>query len=37
MALDSAFDVRALRNALGRFATGVTIITTVDAQGAPVG
>ena len=37
MALDPAFDARALRNALGRFATGVTIITTVDAQSAPVG
>ena len=37
MALDPAFDARALRNALGRFATGVTIITTVDAQAAPVG
>ncbi len=37
MALEPVFDVRALRSALGRFATGVTIITTVDAQGVPVG
>jgi flavin reductase (DIM6/NTAB) family NADH-FMN oxidoreductase RutF len=28
---------RALRNALGRFATGVAIITCLDASGAPVG
>ncbi len=28
---------RALRDALGQFATGVTIITTSDAQDAPVG
>ncbi len=35
--LDRRFDTRVLRNALGRFATGVTIITTVDATGAPVG
>lgn len=25
------------RNALGQFATGVTIVTTIDAQAAPVG
>jgi len=37
MPLDSDFDARALRNALGRFATGVTIVTTVDAAGVPVG
>jgi 3-hydroxy-9,10-secoandrosta-1,3,5(10)-triene-9,17-dione monooxygenase reductase component len=37
MALDSAFDTRTLRNALGRFATGVTIITTLDGQDQPVG
>lgn len=30
-------DTRALRNALGRFATGVTIITCVDAAGERVG
>lgn len=28
---------KALRSALGRFTTGVTIITCLDAQGAPVG
>ena len=37
MALDPHFDTRALRNALGRFATGVTIITAVDAQGVRLG
>ena len=37
MALESVFDSRALRNALGRFATGVTIVTTLDERGAPVG
>lgn len=37
MTLSSEFDSRALRNALGRFATGVTIITTVDAQGQRLG
>lgn len=30
-------DPRALRNALGRFATGVTIVTCTDEQGEPVG
>jgi flavin reductase (DIM6/NTAB) family NADH-FMN oxidoreductase RutF len=30
-------DTRALRNALGRFATGVTIVTCVDAAGERVG
>ncbi|MCB2100499.1 MAG: flavin reductase family protein [Rhodobacterales bacterium] len=30
-------DPRQLRNALGRFATGITIITTVDDGGHPVG
>lgn len=30
-------DTREFRNALGQFATGVTIITTLDANGAPVG
>ena len=29
----TSFDAQALRNTLGRFATGVTIVTTVDAQG----
>lgn len=37
MSLQSDFDTRALRNALGRFTTGVTIVTTLDAAGAPVG
>ena len=37
MALVSDFDSRTLRHALGRFATGVTIITTVDNHGQPVG
>lgn len=32
-----AFTERDFRNALGQFATGVTVVTTVDAQGAPVG
>ncbi len=31
------FDPRAFRNTLSQFATGVTIITTVDEDGAPVG
>ena len=30
-------EAKALRHALGNFATGVTIITTVDGEGAPVG
>jgi len=30
-------DKRTLRNAFGRFATGVTVITTVDRAGVPVG
>ncbi|WP_349358681.1 flavin reductase family protein [Stappia sp.] len=30
-------DHRDFRTALGRFVTGVTVITTLDAQGAPVG
>jgi flavin reductase (DIM6/NTAB) family NADH-FMN oxidoreductase RutF len=30
-------DTRALRNALGRFATGVTIVTAVDPDGNPIG
>lgn len=32
-----AADTREYRNALGRFATGVAIMTTRDAQGQPVG
>lgn len=31
------FDPKTFRNALGQFATGVTIVTTRDADGAPVG
>ncbi|NNC71765.1 MAG: flavin reductase family protein [Sphingomonadaceae bacterium] len=31
------FDHRRFRNALGCFGTGVTIVTTLDADGAPVG
>ena len=31
------FDPKTYRNALGQFATGVTIVTTRDAQGLPVG
>ena len=33
----AAFDARTFRHALGSFTTGVTIITTRDADGAPVG
>lgn len=33
----SAFSQRHFRDALGSFATGVTIVTTLDASGAPVG
>jgi flavin reductase (DIM6/NTAB) family NADH-FMN oxidoreductase RutF len=32
-----SFDAREFRSALGTFATGVTIVTTLDANGAPVG
>lgn len=35
--LKSEFDSRHLRDALGNFATGVTVVTTLDAEGAPVG
>lgn len=35
--LDSPFDARELRQVLGSFVTGVTVITTVDAQGKPHG
>jgi len=31
------FDPRAFRNALGAFATGITIVTTRDGEGKPVG
>ena len=31
------FDPRALRDALGTFATGVTVVTTVSTEGVPVG
>jgi flavin reductase (DIM6/NTAB) family NADH-FMN oxidoreductase RutF len=34
---DASSRGRGLRDALGRFATGVTIVTCRDAQGAPVG
>ncbi len=34
---DSTFDDREFRNALGRFATGVTVVTTCDAEGNRVG
>ena len=37
MTTASAFDTTDLRRALGRFGTGVTIVTTLDAAGAPVG
>ena len=37
MPVEIPLDLRALRNALGRFATGVTIITCVDAQGRATG
>jgi 3-hydroxy-9,10-secoandrosta-1,3,5(10)-triene-9,17-dione monooxygenase reductase component len=33
----TAIDTKALRSALGRFTTGVTIVTCLDGQGAPVG
>jgi len=34
---EQAFDERQLRDALGRFATGVTIVTALAADGAPLG
>ena len=37
MLAPAAFTSRDFRHALGQFATGVTIITTADAQGRPVG
>lgn len=30
-------DTRALRNALGRFATGIAIVTAIDSDGHPIG
>lgn len=36
-ACPTAFSERDFRNALGQFATGVTVVTTVDAQHRPVG
>jgi 3-hydroxy-9,10-secoandrosta-1,3,5(10)-triene-9,17-dione monooxygenase reductase component len=33
----TSFDSTDLRRAFGRFGTGVTIVSTLDAQGAPVG
>ncbi|MCK6630681.1 MAG: flavin reductase family protein, partial [Anaerolineae bacterium] len=33
----SQLDSRAFRNALGRFATGVAIVTAIDQDGYPVG
>ncbi|WP_440995815.1 flavin reductase family protein [Arhodomonas sp. SL1] len=35
--VDTPFDPRALRNALGGFATGVTVVTTRAPDGTPVG
>lgn len=35
--MTASFDSKDLRAALGRFATGVTIVTCVDAAGQPVG
>ena len=37
IAVQLPLDSRSLRTALGGFATGVTIVTCLDAQGAPVG
>ena len=34
---DSSFDPREFRNALGRFATGVTVVTTCDSEGNRLG
>ncbi len=34
---DSSFDAAEFRDALGRFATGVTVVTTRDADGNPLG
>lgn len=35
--MGSSLDVNDLRKALGQFPTGVTVITTLDSQGEPVG
>lgn len=32
-----SFDVKEFRNALGRFATGITVITSLNEQGEPLG
>ena len=37
MTVETAIDPRALRNAFGQFATGVTVVTTVDVDGSLVG
>lgn len=37
VASPGAFDERAFRDALGAFATGVTVITTLDGDGRPAG
>ncbi len=34
---DTQTDTRALRNALGRFATGVAVVTAIDPDGHPIG
>ena len=35
--MTKSFDLRRLRDCFGRFATGVTIITTIDSEGRPTG
>jgi len=37
LAPDSGFDARYFRTALGRFATGVTVVTTTAPDGTPIG
>ncbi|MBJ7330990.1 MAG: flavin reductase family protein [Solirubrobacteraceae bacterium] len=37
MSVSTAIDSAALRHALGHFATGVTVVTSLDGDGAPVG
>jgi 3-hydroxy-9,10-secoandrosta-1,3,5(10)-triene-9,17-dione monooxygenase reductase component len=37
MIMATAFDSKVFRSALGRFATGVTVITVRDAEGKPIG
>lgn len=34
---NSPLDTRAFRNALGRFATGITVVTALDRDGRPIG